>query len=191
MLPPILEQVKAKGFKVFTAGKWNINIVGVRSPSRKSNVFDDFIHVVFKDHSNSFVDLVFQITTDPGLYWLKNPSRVDGTAILVGNKQYRGVWKIDKHQGKYDALCQRNGKVTVYRDRNKDSILDMDSTSISEGYYGINIHRSSLHGSTEVNRYSAGCQVFADPNDFSCFMSLCKKSAKLYGNSFSYTLLEG
>ena len=28
----------------------------------------------------------------------------------------KDVYKIDKHQGKYKALCQRNGKVKVYRD---------------------------------------------------------------------------
>ena len=35
---------------------------------------------------------------------------IRGTAILVPN-QYRGVYAIRKHLGKYDAICQTNGKV--------------------------------------------------------------------------------
>ena len=38
--------------------------------------------------------------------------------------------------------------------------------------------------------YSAGCQVFADPKDFAKFIELCKKQSTLYGNSFTYTLLD-
>ena len=41
---------------------------------------------------------------------------------------------IDKHQGKYDALCQRNGNVKVYRDSNFDLVYD--ETKIAEGSFG-------------------------------------------------------
>ena len=68
------------------------------------------------------------------------------------------------------ALCQRNGEVEVYRDDNKDQILDFDDVTKEWGYFGINIHRSNPSTeSTIVEKWSAGCQVFkkiADYNEF-------------------------
>ena len=189
-IPDILQKVKDAGHSIFEKGEWNLNIIGVRSNDTSSNTYNDKLYVVCKDEFGNWVNICFQITTDPGAYWLKNPSRVDGTAILVPG-QYRSVWKIDKHQGRYDALCQRNGKVKVYRDSNADTILDMDSSSISEGWFGINIHRSnSRTESTLVEKWSAGCQVFSNPKEFDIFMSFCRISSTLYGNKFSYTLIE-
>ena len=176
-------------YKIFTNGDYNLNIIGVRTPSRIANSFDDEMHVCFKQNGQ-WVEFVFPITTDPGTYYFENPMNVKGTAILVAD-QYRSVYKIDKHRGKYDALCQRNGKVRVYRDSNKDEILDHDPSTIDEGYFGINIHRSSPKGeSKNVGVWSAGCQVFKNLCDYNLFMALCKKSAELYGDTFTYTLLE-
>jgi len=129
-------------------------------------------------------------TTDPGKYWIDNPSNSDGCAILVPD-QYRGVYKIDSHGGRYTALCQRNGKVKVYRDDNEDDIYDYDIDSAQSGYFGINIHRSSAYKTgTYIDKYSAGCQVFADPDDFDDFMVICNKAKDVWGNKFTYTLIE-
>ena len=128
-------------------------------------------------------------TTDPGkksmLEW-KKMGITGGCARLVTG-QYRSTWKIDKHQGKYDALCQRNGKVKVYRDEDLD--LEYDENKITEGIYGINIHKAG-QDSTWVENWSAGCQVFKRVKDFDEFMKICKKAVKIHGNSFTYTLLE-
>jgi hypothetical protein len=35
-----------------------------------------------------------------------------------------------------------------------------------------------------------GCQVFKRVKDFDAFMKIVKKSAKIHGNSFTYTLIE-
>lgn len=179
--------LRAKGYKYFASGLWNLNIVGVRSNLSRVNYFDDRLHVLFRDHSGEERCLSFAITCDPGHYWLRNPGRVEGTAILVPG-QYRGVYKIDKHRGQYDALCQRNGKVKVYRDRNRDEQLDMDPSTIQEGYYGINIHKSGFASQT-VEKWSAGCQVFQHAHEWDIVMSLCRLSAARYGNAFTYTLL--
>ena len=187
MRPEILDYAESLGYKVFESGSYNVNIIGVRSTDHKANSFDDVIHCVFKDEDGEWVHKSWACTTEPGNYWLENPTNVNGTAILVPG-QYRGVWKIDKHQGKYDALCQRNGKVKTYRDSNKDDIIDCDVESITEGYYGINIHKAGAH-STQVDRWSAGCQVFANADDFAEVMDICYKARDKWGNSFSYTLV--
>ena len=187
MRPEILDYAESLGYKVFESGAYNVNIIGVRSVDHKANSFDDVIHCVYKDDDGAWVHKSWACTTEPGNYWLENPTNVNGTAILVPG-QYRGVWKIDKHQGKYDALCQRNGKVKTYRDSNKDDIIDCDVESITEGFYGINIHKAGAH-STQVDRWSAGCQVFANADDFAEFMDICYKARDKWGNSFSYTLV--
>lgn len=182
------EVMKSKGYAFFTNGDYNLNIIGVRSPNRTANKFDDWLCLCYKVNS-VWITRIYKITTDAGTYWLKNPMDKRGTAILVPN-QYRGVYSIDKHLGKYDALCQRNGKVKTYRDNDKDIILEMDENTITEGFYGINIHRSNPYQeSVVVEKFSAGCQVFANPNDFKQFMDICYKSRDIWGNKFTYTLL--
>ncbi len=189
MKPRILSRVEQNGHMTFERGQYNLNIIGVRSITREANKFDDWLYVVYKDESDEWVQLKFQITTDPGLYHLQNPSRVEGTAILVAG-QYRSSHKLGLHRGKYEALTQV-GKVRVYRDNTKDREIDLEAETYQNGYFGINIHRSNAtRESTQVDKWSAGCQVFANPNEYNMFISLCKRSAEQWGDTFTYTLLE-
>lgn len=189
--PPLLARVREHGFKTFTgSANFDLNIVGLRNPHNVANKFDDKIFVIHKENGH-WVEYIFACTTDPGQYHLNNPGRVEGTAIMVHPQQCRGVYKIDLHGGKYEALCQRNGKVSVWRDNNKDQILDREGNH-HQGY-GINIHRASAYSTTQnVERYSAGCTVIANPEDFDVFLNLCKKQVSVNGwEKFTYTLLLG
>lgn len=185
----VKQVLEKKGYAFFTNGVYNLNIIGIRNPNLVANSFDDTMVVIYK-FGGEWITKVYPITTDAGTYWLKNPMSNKGTAILVPN-QYRGVYSIDLHNNKYYALCQRNGKVEVYRDNDKDVILDMDSAKIEKGMFGINIHRSNpFSESLKVDKFSAGCQVFKRVKDFNEFMEICQKSKALWGNSFSYTLIK-
>lgn len=179
---------KKKGYAWFTKGNYNLNIIGVRkNVTKASNLYDDLI-IVDYNTDIGHKRVLFNITTKPGLYYLKSPLSKDGTAILVPG-QYRACWQIGLHQGKYKALCQRKN-VKVYRDNNRNDIIDMIPSTINEGIYGINIHRSNENWTrTTVDQYSAGCQVFNNPSDFNSFMRLCEKQKVLYGNTFTYTLI--
>jgi hypothetical protein len=53
----------------------------------------------------------------------------------------------------------------------------------------INIHRAGT-ASTEVNDWSAGCQVFANESDFLDFLKLVEKDKQLNGDAFTYTLID-
>ena len=64
-----------------------------------------------------------------------------------------------------------------------------DETKITEGLYGINIHKAGAD-STYVENWSEGCQVFKKSADFDKFLAICKKAASLSKNSFTYTLIE-
>ena len=95
-----------------------------------------------------------------------------GVAILKPG-QYRKSHKIRLHGGKYTALGQQN-LVKVYRDNNKDGRYDLDESTIDEGLFGINIHRATKwedKTSSQVGKWSAGCQVIAANNDWHEFFS--------------------
>ena len=187
-IPDILKRTAKAGHVIFTTGDYNLNIIGVRTKSRIANKFDDYLYCVFKV-ADVWQEFKFAITTDPGLYHIKNPKYVVGTAIMVAG-QYRGAYKIGTHRG-YPALSQRGAKVKIYRDGNKDHILDHDPETSISGYFGINIHRATKYGtSKKVDKWSAGCQVFANSDDFDLFLEICEKSASIWGNKFTYTLLE-
>ena len=190
----IEKAVKTKGYTWFNDDSnktYDVNIVGVRNnhPSiadKVTNLFDDWLTISFKDESGNWQFFCWNATTDPGKKGVMEFHNKKGVARLVPN-QYRGVWKIDKHQGKYDALCQRLGPVTVWRDSNKDLVFEERVTDT--GIFGINIHKAG-QDSQWVENWSEGCQVFKRVKDFDAFMSICRKAAKIHGNKFSYTLLE-
>ena len=187
MIPLLLHKEKAKGYRIFVNGHWNVNIIGIRSRGRP-NQFDDTIALVYRDGTGGLVSREFVCTTDPGSYWTENPGNVNGTAVLCPG-QYSS-YSIDKHRGEYDALCQRLGPVKVWRTPAGEEIEWDNFDEGKEGWYGINIHSSGSQLSTEVNKWSAGCTVLADPLEWYTFMKIVKKSAELYGNAFTYTLLE-
>ncbi len=177
-----------KGFLVFeTPRGHDLNIVGIRTSDNSANTFNDWI-TVFYWFDNKWNFFAFPATTDPGTYYRENPLNVLGTAIVKPG-QYRSAYKIGKHRG-YKAL-QQKGSITVYRDANMDSTIDTTGIEEDTGIHAINIHRANAYrASTEVGKWSAGCQVFQDPDHFAFFLMTCERANQKFGNSFSYTLLE-
>ncbi len=166
---------------------FELNIVGVRSSSMAANTFNDSIHALYKDDKGILQIHSYAATTDPGAYWLKNPSNPQGTAILKAG-QYVNSHVMGLHRNKYMALVQHS-PVTVIRDGKRDGTLDYGCKE-DTGLFGINIHRAMQEGTTtSIDKFSAGCQVFANAGDFSAFMALCERHKALYGNGFTYTLL--
>lgn len=188
-LPIVLKRCADLGYKVFE-GEWDLNIVAVRSADQTPNVFNDLLTVSCLV-DGQWTTWSFKVTTDPGLYHLHNPSRLEGTAALCPG-QYRASHRLGLHRGRYECLKQ-SGPVKVFRDPNKDDFVDMDAEMVQEGIFGINIHRANAsRESTQVNRWSAGCIVHSDPARFDFMMELARKQQ--YHNptftSYSLTLLE-
>ena len=180
--------LQEKGFKIFTR-PFELNIVGVRSDSIQPNSFDDQLTVFFKGNDGKWQFHQFAATTDPGTYWLQNPMNPQGTAILK-HGQYINSHRIGLHRGKYLALAQQR-PITVIRDYDRNASLDFMNGKEQTGLFGINIHHASVNGTTKsVDKYSAGCQVFANINDFNFFMQLAHRHKQFYGNNFSYTLID-
>lgn len=197
---PTVEQVnnamRRLGYTIYDgkdrAGRkrnYDLNIFGIRTANIRAGAFDDWIGVFWMNWDiDGWEFHIWNATTDPGTYWLDQPLNVSGTAILVED-QYRSSYQIGLHRNKYEALVQCN-PVKIYRDNDKDEILDMMPETIQRGLFGINIHRASAyHRSTRVEKWSAGCQVIADPRDFAQLMDICNLAEDEWGPTFSYTLL--
>ena len=188
--------IKAKGYVWFEDANdkgYDVNIVGVRNSetgTEITNKFDDCITISYKVDSE-WQFHCFKCTTDPGKYWAENIMRKEGVAILKPG-QYRKSHKLRLHQGKYLALGQQN-PVTVYRDDNRDDNYDLDENNTQTGLFGINIHRATKYegkSSTQVDKWSAGCQVIAANDDWHCFLDICQQAREIWGNNFTYTLIE-
>lgn len=183
---------KEKKYAYFTKGAYNLNIIGVRANNNNicTNEYDDILVVIYNTETGLQKRKLYNITTEPGAYYIKEKLGSNkGTAILVPG-QYRNCWQLGLHQGKYKALCQK-APVKVYRDNNLNNKYDLSPKTIEEGIFGINIHRSDeFKVRNTIDKYSAGCQVFNNPDDFQLFLRLCEKQKSLYGNSFTYTLID-
>ena len=188
--------VKAKGYKWFEDNNnkgYDVNIVGVRNDEtngRVTNAFDDCMTISYKVEGE-WKFHCFPCTTDPGTHWVENILNDRGVAILKPG-QYRGSHKLRLHQGKYLALGQKK-HMKIYRDANLDGQYDLIEESVKDELIGINIHRATSRAggkSSRVDKWSAGCQVIADNDDWHEFLDICQAAREIHGNSFSYTLLE-
>jgi hypothetical protein len=184
--------VKSKGYVYFedeTNKSYDVNVIGVRNSStgnKVTNLFDDVITISYKDEKGVWQYHEWPATTEPGKKGVLEYHNANGVARLVEG-QYRGSHEIRKHQGKYDALCQK-GMLKVYRDANKDLIYDENKIQEGSGF-GVNIHHAGAD-STFVENWSEGCTVFKKIVDFDEFMKICYKAKSIHGNSFTYTLIE-
>ena len=193
---------------------YNLNIVGVRNSNVSANTFNDILYVFYR-YGGKWIIHDYVVTLDPGTIYRKKPVNVNGTAAIMPG-YYKGMWKVGKHKGKYPALVQAN-PCTVVRDNNKDAILDLiippfvaksefkekgittvkyynaqgETVFTTEtGMFGINCHKSGKGITNIVDYYSAGCVVFSDNTVFELeFMNMCNIAASIYGNSFSFCLI--
>tara|TARA_R100000995_G_C3464922_1_gene115156 strand:- start:254 stop:874 length:621 start_codon:yes stop_codon:yes gene_type:complete len=190
----IKRALETKGYKFFESGDYNVNIVGVRNSLTKNkvtNAFDDLMTLSYKINGE-WQYHEFDCTTDPGTHYMDSPIlKSKGTAILKPG-QYPKSHKIRKHQGRYEALGQQNN-VTVYRDNNRDDMYNLNTENTDTGLFGINIHRATKYAgkkSSQVDKWSAGCQVIAANDDWTKFMKIMRKARDTWSNNFTYTLLD-
>lgn len=181
----IINVLKDKGYVIYDK-PYQLNIVGVRNEESQPNKFDDQLYVFYKDENWNWVLKEYPITTDTGTFWLLNPMSSLGTAMLKEG-QYIDAYKQGLHKGQYTALVQ-DKPVTTYRDYDRNAVFDFGQRETT-GNYGINIHKAGAD-SQNVDKWSAGCQVFQKSEDFQEFMQLTDNHKAKFGNKFTYTLLD-
>ena len=180
----VVHQYEINNYK-FNKEPEAVNLFGIRTGPRTTNLFDDYLGICKLDKEGNPVTYLWQATTDPGLKYFKKPINRSGVACLVPD-QYIDCYSVGKHFN-YTAIVQTRN-VKVYRDNNRDLTYDWLPDSIQEGRFGINIHKRNSKGE-EVNGSSAGCQVFKDIVDFKICLNLMQKERKrTKRNKFTYTL---
>jgi hypothetical protein len=184
----ILKAYKANGY-VLDERPFAMNIFGIRANSTEPDSFNDIIGYLYKDGSGKWNVIQSAGTTDTGTYWLKNPQNPKGTAMLVAG-QYKDAYGIGYHRGKYLAFKQMM-PVNVLRDYDRDAFFDFANGKHDRGLFGINLHRAGESGTTEdIGLYSAGCQVWANADEFNNALAFGKRHKEKYGNKFTYTLFD-
>lgn len=167
----------------FNTRPFELNLLGIRKNYTATNLWDDTLLVIYFDGRNNIVKEFKNFTTDPGYYFLKTKMLNPKGCAFLKEGQHINMFTIGLHNGKYKALVQY-GKVTVYRDANKDEVLDRNIED--RGYFGINLHHG--YNSNLVFNNSAGCQVLKDPKDLSELLELADLHEKTYGKGINYTL---
>ncbi len=186
----LLSDMQDRGFKTFS-GPYNLNLIALRASPGRTNVFDDLLCVVFQREKGGpwFVEH-YPCTTDPGLYWLKNPGRLEGTAVLAEG-QYRQGFTFGTHKGVYRCLVQ-NTALRGHRDNNRDEVVDTLGPVVELPLgTGIQIHRaSSSRPSATVDKWSAGCIVLQAEHDLARLLALGDNQARSgFGSTFTLTLM--
>jgi len=152
------------------------------------NTFNDSLLCAYREKSGRWRCRAWDVTTDPGLHWMKHLMNPDGAAAIAPG-QYRGAWALGKHRRQYEALVQR-GPISCYRDANKDSVYDYDpSTVVQTQGAGLNCHKAGAD-SHRVDKWSAGCIVHARADNFYRMMTLARAQVRAgHGDSFTLTLV--
>lgn len=188
-LSSIILQANSQGY-FFDKRPFKLNVVGVRNPMNTSPLrFDDAIAYFYYDNNGNLVGNVGRATTSPSIYYLENPINRKGAAILKQG-QYKDAYSIGLHRGLYEALVQTK-PVEVIRDADRNAIINLFA-STQKGLFGINIHRATAgkDDTSTIGTDSAGCQTFQNTADFNDMMAMAKKSRSMYGNNFTYTLID-
>lgn len=132
--------------------KYQVIVVGIRGYYKNTmgvvgtndrGIYDDAIFIYSKDGM-----IAYNANTDPSTVRRgRGKGSQKGMASLKGNAVYY-AHVLGLHRGRYEALVQRAGEVTVLRD-------SLDGEPYEDtGYFGINIHEGGL-----LNTHSEGCQT--------------------------------
>lgn len=173
-----------------------INLFMIRNEDGQNS---DGINDVFGIWNNKLNKIfIMKGSSDPGKYWTEfggaGKYRKGVAHMCYG--YHPKIWCVDKHKGKYRALCNRRWKgckpIKFWRDANKNYIKDAGE-KVEKGWIGLNLHRMKRWvESTKVGKYSAGCQTVANPKDYDemiqivCASDMYRKTKK--PTLFSYNI---
>lgn len=181
MIPYTIKELQTK-FRELGYKWYPFHLIGIRAKNYEENTFCD----VFILYNQGQV-FRFAGTTRPGTYYLLHLLNPKGAAILKPG-QYENAWSLGFHKKDPNHPAWVQAKpVTVYRDNNLNKLPEQTG-SLDTGYFGIDIHRSNPFTLSKlVDKWSAGCQVFANAKEYALFIKLSRDSKQTL---FTYTLLE-
>ncbi|MEM8556935.1 MAG: hypothetical protein AAGG50_03745 [Bacteroidota bacterium] len=153
--------------------------IGVRSANTEAGAFDDAMGIlVYKPggapSSERFWAQMEVGTVDPGTPHMLRPINPRGCGIICEGF-HKNIWTRGLHKGRQRALIQRGAPIRVYRDDNRDTILDFDPGTVEEGWFGANWHTTAGRAD-DVGLWSAMCPVTQDPRLHAAMMDVCYES---------------
>lgn len=189
----IIEATIRNNFALFTEF-YSVNLGGVRTADNESNKFNDWLYAFCYLPEGGLKFVIVPATTDPGLYYRKNPLNDKGTAIIVHDRQYRGVYQLQDPEKNPELRGHKGEKafrqvksMDYWRDANRDKYLDFEGEVFTEIAY-TNIHDMGTLGK-DVNKWSAGCPGTIEDNLERIFEVAELQIEHGLGDIFSFTLL--
>jgi hypothetical protein len=195
----VARAVLAKGHDVFAnnAQPYDLNIVGIRDASPEFDRFGCRLVQFWKQEDGEWHVISVPFTTYPGERYTRRKLLNPRGAMILKPGQYRNIYRLRKHRGLYNALCQDGGPVNVYRDGNRDRVYDLKPNTLHSGNFGANIHAPENPDDgicrdiyDKIGAASAGCQVTKSVRDFLRLRDEWEKAKQIWGNVFTYTLIE-
>ena len=191
MKRPTIEKVhevmKGEGMVVFKR-PFDVTLFNIRTKDNKSNKFNDWIGASFFTKNGGIQSVIFEGTTDAGLYYRENPMTPKGTCIIAHSKQYRGAFTyMEKGAHRGQEGFRQTGPLDYFLDNNKDEYLDFVNL-IKNKVYNTNGHDMGTLGNN-VGKWSAGCWGSVNEN-----MDLLHDMAQIqiahgFGDKFSLAML--
>jgi hypothetical protein len=200
-IPTLLDVVNRKNYDL-DERLYRVNIIGIRMDDVYDNRFSDKCVLLWKNEKMEWESRTFKWTTMAGTLGtggVFNPFTVRGkTAVgILKEGYYPQVWQfVDSYKAwlLYPYLYQI-GKFDIYRDGNRNDVLERWMPVETSEWDGFNCHRMSSNGiDTDIVNFawvtwSAGCQGAPEPT-FRNVVDLIRISSKLTKKSvFDYMLL--
>ena len=205
----IREVLKAKNYKFFEKGDFNLNLIAIREDDTFDNKFSDSLQMLYKENG-VWKAPAFKFTTLAGTLGFggeKAPltaadtgTGVDGVAIILEG-QYPGVYEYVNTGYRYPFVEYLNqvGNFDYLRDNNKDGLVSRNSTrqtgNFKTCFHAMSwINKNGTYSDSEFvnyigSPYSQGCIGAPALTMFTGIMPIIRQSVKIWGKKFTPTIL--
>jgi hypothetical protein len=150
-------------------------IIGLQSKADNFNVFDDKFYVFL---GGKFI-MVTTGTTNAGssaLLHFENINK-EGAAVWKTNEFYTDLYGYGLHHGKMACLRQQK-PIKYYRDTNRnekaEEIGELHEGIINANFHGVSYDPESKIIKTNINGWSAGCQVCNNMSDYRAIIRMVR-----------------
>jgi hypothetical protein len=167
------------------------NKIDTKKVSDNQDRFTDALYFIPQGAKEGDSIIPYQITTVPSLsYYGKKPMNPAGTGIKLPGETLYFLQENDLGHGKYKMMVEAEPIDVGRYEIGVDKFDTYKPSKKSKEKTGMHIHRSSTKGKGIcVGPWSAGCQVFSDPEEWKDFISKAESQTN-NGPKFLYSLVE-
>lgn len=161
-----------RGYPLRRDGKYNIiGLEGIEPDGTANNDapdrWNDCMALLKFSDGVPVIDWMARSTTEPGRYYTDRPMNQGGAARL-DTGYHKGLWSRGRHRN-HSAMVQ-TGSARLVRDANRN--FSRDDVITNESWRGVNWHTTYGGVSFSIGRWSAGCCVTRNPEEFKKAMDL-------------------